>query len=61
MEDILKGVFDGQSNFFQEVWNLRSKWGQDLKVVVVVSFCIDVRGVLGVFCVVMFLGVFVVK
>lgn len=60
-EDILKGAFDGQSNSSQEVWNLRSKWGQDLKVVVVASPRTDARGVSGALCVVMPLGAPVVK
>lgn len=54
-EDILKGAFDGQHNS-QEVWNLTTKWGQELKVNVVASPRTDAKGVSGAICVIMPVG-----
>lgn len=55
-EEIVKGAFDGHNSSPQEVWNLRTKWGQELKVVVVASPRTDAKGVSGALCVIMPLG-----
>jgi len=54
-EAILKGAFDGPTNA-HEVWTLRTKWGRDLKVLVVASPRTDAKGVSGALCVIMPLG-----
>lgn len=53
MKDVLKVVLDGHTTS-QEVWDLKTKWGEQIKVLVVASPRMDAKGVVsGAICVIM--------
>ncbi|KAH9550315.1 hypothetical protein CY35_10G065200 [Sphagnum magellanicum] len=54
-EDFLQAASEGHGSSGGEIWKMRTKWGHDLKVLLLASMCTDSGGVMsgGTMCVIM--------